>query len=553
MKNKILISIVLLLISVSTVLADDYTKMAEDFKKSLPDTMEFVCINNHYIYCKNKSCKILFRYDLLTKETKTIKSRKAYDIYVVKERVAFLKKHKTKKVYTGIVFYNLQSNEYESEMNNVLIVVDEKEKLIKNFSRAGHYYHLDVYNYGEGETPFYGYNYDRYSKDPLLCDLFFPHVENYFVNTEEVVQFFERDIYHSDYHSMAKDFEKLLPDTMEFVIGQVDSTDINDHYVYCKNKSDNTLFCYDLLMQETKVIKPKMKNDYGFDIYAGKERIAFLKKHKTKNCYTGMVFYNLRYHRFEYEEDNVMLVVDEKEKIIKWIHEAWGERFHLEAYDYDRGNVHLPNNRQTRQEASDLYLKYFHSGFDKEFHWLDDFEGDWLKKKSRSYPVKEDYYYSEFCPQYRFSSESCEGMSGAIRVVKDTLNNVLAVGDIYSNVFHDFGEFDFFLIKYDFEHNAYNIQSENASLRNCIAFLIKERGRTYKAKGKFPDSIINRAEDYVSQLKSDNEVYSDNFNVTRIDGLNFIMQNNQGLKIKQTFFYDKVGKKINRRLTILSK
>ncbi len=55
MKNKILISIVLLLISVSTVLADDYTKMAEDFKKSLPDTMEFVCINNHYI---NSSLKI---------------------------------------------------------------------------------------------------------------------------------------------------------------------------------------------------------------------------------------------------------------------------------------------------------------------------------------------------------------------------------------------------------------------------------------------------------------------------------------------------------------
>ena len=156
MKNKILISIVLLLISVSTVLADDYTKMAEDFKKSLPDTMEFVCtsVNDscRYVLYVNKRNSFrrdkLFIYDIETQKEESIEliEELSPDVYCDGVNIYKGKEHLIICTVGSslLLCYNFQKQKLEIQESWSDIIIDEKEKKVMCFIS---YDKLKIYDY----------------------------------------------------------------------------------------------------------------------------------------------------------------------------------------------------------------------------------------------------------------------------------------------------------------------------------------------------------------------------------------------------------------------
>lgn len=119
-----------------------------------------------------------------------------------------------------------------------------------------------------------------------------------------------------DYHQLAIEFERALPDTMVVLSEQINEI---DHFVFYKNKSNTVLYRYNLETKTTDIIKPELDDfDSISGIYMGKENIIFLKS-DGGNVVLFMI-YNLKTQKFK-EGDYLMdPVVDETDKTIKGLY-----------------------------------------------------------------------------------------------------------------------------------------------------------------------------------------------------------------------------------------
>ena len=239
------------------------------------------------------------------------------------------------------------------------------------------------------------------------------------------------------------------------------------------------------------------------------------------------------------------------------------------------------------------------------FRWLDDYEYSKLKYN----PVKEIYTSADF-PQYVFRYKKINGESKTL-VVYDKKENLVA---IKYNTSHDIdkGSIVKALMKYDYEHNAYDINQENAAIRKSLDDWLNDRSvqqkidalqkeqagvllskqlaqnllynlvnnsDEYKAakiviseydkkgreigrqietlKAQLPSTDIQRSVDsYLRQLKQDNEKiwgYGQTY-FTRIDGLNFILtQKGNNIKVQEIYYMDEESENLKCKYKVLSK
>lgn len=238
------------------------------------------------------------------------------------------------------------------------------------------------------------------------------------------------------------------------------------------------------------------------------------------------------------------------------------------------------------------------------FRWLDKYDESKLKYN----PVKELYTSADF-PQYIF--RKVKKFRDSFWAVYDKVGNLLAVK---YNPYHnsDEDEIEKAGMKYDYLHNAYDINDESPAIRKALddwfhgrsvqqrieklqkeqagVLLSKELARNlayntvsnvkeYNAakivvneydkkeraiarqiealKNSLPPADVQRSVDsYLRQLKSDNDDiwgWSTTY-YTRLDGLNFVLERkDKTLKVKETFYWDDNLKELKCRYEILNK
>lgn len=239
------------------------------------------------------------------------------------------------------------------------------------------------------------------------------------------------------------------------------------------------------------------------------------------------------------------------------------------------------------------------------FRWLDNFDYSKLKYN----PIKEINTSADY-PQYIFRYKKINGESSNLAVY-DKMGNLVA---IKYNTSHDIDKESIMEagMKYDYEHNAYDIKEESAAIRNAlddwyhdrsvqkridalkkkqVGIIMSKRlsqnllynmisnSNEYKAaqivineydkkerdldrqieglKKKLPSTDIQRCVDsYLRQLKSDNDKiwgWGQTY-YTRIDGLNFILtQKDNTLKVQETYYIDKDTDDLKCKYKVLSK
>lgn len=229
---------------------------------------------------------------------------------------------------------------------------------------------------------------------------------------------------------------------------------------------------------------------------------------------------------------------------------------------------------------------------DPNFHWLDRFDTKTLEHKSVSFPVKEDYWASSKYPAYKFHKPENMDFYSAIWAVYDQSNKLVAISkpDISRRRDDENAALQFACAKYDYERNAYDINSQPAAVRNYVAqafatgkSLRKRRDEMIEAvyfkgievqvaatstrigdsqynklKSDFealaaktekevaeinkscPQDVMEKGENYIDQLKKDNVYPWSKLIATRIDGLNFMLTLPDGskLKVRATFGYN---------------
>ena len=246
---------------------------------------------------------------------------------------------------------------------------------------------------------------------------------------------------------------------------------------------------------------------------------------------------------------------------------------------------------------------------DAEFHWLDKFDTNTLTRKTTSFPTKGDYYASEDYPQYKFQRDKHKSHRW---LVYSMSYNLLAVSlptrDDYSYESFEDGMLNA-LVKYDYEHNAYDINSESQAVKNYVAYTANN-GRSVKSKlsslemsqsfldkmianfkqrratGKMTQEafnkqlrdyntetaknkreiatlrkmlpskeVIERADNYIRQLRQDNRDFiTRDFTAIRIDGLSVLLQSpSNDLKIQQTGYFDKKENAVEWKYKVLEK
>ncbi len=120
-----------------------------------------------------------------------------------------------------------------------------------------------------------------------------------------------------DYQTLAIEFERNLPDTMEVLIEQINEI---DHFVYYKNKSNTELLCYDLDKETIENIRPKISNTENvYGIYSGKGNISCLIRNGGLG--SSLIVYNLKTMKFKdiesfWGRDNNDAIADEGAKTI---------------------------------------------------------------------------------------------------------------------------------------------------------------------------------------------------------------------------------------------
>ena len=366
-----------------------------------------------------------------------------------------------------------------------------------------------------------------------------------------------------DYTKMAEDFKKSLPDTMEFVC-----TSVNDscRYVLYVNKRNSflrdKLFIYDIETQKEEsieLIKEFYPDDYcdGVNIYKGKEHLIICTEGSSL-----LLCYNFQKQKLEIQESWSDIIIDEKEKKVM----CFISYDKLKIYDYD-GNILIEekcnsydydDREKMENNQQQMKMEIVIRNIDPNFHWLEKMNyNKWLHWKETSYPVKDSYGYLEDKPQYKFRHDTY----GLRRfIVYDASNKIVAVTRPYERL-HDFyyeydGHYEYdadkifdTLLKYDFDHNAYNIKSDNKNVQNCVERIIRKGAKRFHGElerrywqNQFSVAVVERAFNYIEQLKKDNYV-GDIESIQRIDGMNFLLCFSSGVKVKQTFYkYNDKGK-----------
>lgn len=364
-----------------------------------------------------------------------------------------------------------------------------------------------------------------------------------------------------DYTKMAEDFKKSLPDTMEFVC-----TSVNDssRYVLYVNKCNSflrdKLFIYDIETQKEEsieLIKEFYPDDYcdGVNIYKGKEHLIICTEGSSL-----LLCYNFQKQKLEIQESWSDIIIDEKEKKVM----CFISYDKLKIYDYD-GNILIEekcnsydyyDRERMENNQQQMKMEIVIRNIDPNFHWLEKMNyNKWLHWKETSYPVKDSYGYLEDKPQYKFRHNTYR-----LRrfIVYDASNKIVAVTrpygrlhDFYYDSNHEYDEDKIFdtLIKYDFDHNAYNIKSDNKNVQNCVERIIRKGAKRFHCElerrywqNQFSVAVVERAFNYIEQLKKDNYV-GDIESIQRIDGMNFLLCFSSGVKVKQTFYkYNDKGK-----------
>lgn len=370
-----------------------------------------------------------------------------------------------------------------------------------------------------------------------------------------------------DYTKMAEDFKKSLPDTMEFVC-----TSVNDscRYVLYVNKRNSfridKLFIYDIETQKEESIE-LIKEFYPDDvnIYKGKEHLIICTVNSSLedadfNLY--LLCYNFQKQKLEIQESWSDIIIDEKEKKVMCF--SYDK---LKIYDYD-GNILIEekcnsydydDREKMENNQQQMKMEIVIRNIDPNFHWLEKMNyNKWLHWNETSYPVKDSYGYLEDKPQYKFRHNTY----GLRRfIVYDASNKIVAVTRSYGGLVsdhyfyydrnHEYDEDKIFdtLIKYDFDHNAYNIKSDNKNVQNCVERIIRKGAKRFHCElerrywqNQFSAAVVERAFNYIEQLKKDNYV-GDIESIQRIDGMNFLLCFSSGVKVKQTFYkYNDKGK-----------
>lgn len=367
-----------------------------------------------------------------------------------------------------------------------------------------------------------------------------------------------------DYTKMAEDFKKSLPDTMEFVC-----TSVNDscRYVLYVNKRNSfridKLFIYDIETQKEESIE-LIKEFYPDDvnIYKGKEHLIICTVNSSLedadfNLY--LLCYNFQKQKLEIQESWSDIIIDEKEKKVMCF--SYDK---LKIYDYD-GNILIEekcnsydydDREKMENNQQQMKMEIVIRNIDPNFHWLEKMNyNKWLHWNETSYPVKDSYGYLEDKPQYKFRYNTY----GLRRfIVYDASNKIVAVTRPYERLHHfyydsnhEYDEDKIFdtLIKYDFDHNAYNIKSDNKNVQNCVERIIRKGAKRFHCElerrywqNQFSVAVVERAFNYIEQLKKDNYV-GDIESIQRIDGMNFLLCFSSGVKVKQTFYkYNDKGK-----------
>ncbi len=366
-----------------------------------------------------------------------------------------------------------------------------------------------------------------------------------------------------DYTKMAEDFKKSLPDTMEFVC-----TSVNDscRYVLYVNKRNSfrrdKLFIYDIETQKEESIElikefyPDVYCD-GVNIYKGKEHLIICTEGSSL-----LLCYNFQKQKLEIQESWSDIIIDEKEKKVM----CFISYDKLKIYDYD-GNILIEkkcnsydfdDRERMENNQQQMKMEIVIRNIDPNFHWLEKMNyNKWLHWKDTSYPVKDSYGYLEDKPQYKFRHDTY----GLRRfIVYDASNKIVAVTRPYERLNDFYYEYDGHyeydadkifdtLLKYDFDHNAYNIKSDNKNVQNCVERIIRKGAKRFHGElerrywqNQFSVAVVERAFNYIEQLKKDNYV-GDIESIQRIDGMNFLLCFSSGVKVKQTFYkYNDKGK-----------
>lgn len=153
-----------------------------------------------------------------------------------------------------------------------------------------------------------------------------------------------------DYHQLAIEFERALPDTMVVLSEQINEI---DHFVFYKNKSNTELYRYNLETKTKDIIQPELDDfEVISGIYMGKENIIFLKS-DGGNLVLFMI-YNLKTQKFKEGDYLMEPVVDETDKTIKGYME-YRNNFqppHSFVYDFD-GNKISEEEMQNDEEETE--------------------------------------------------------------------------------------------------------------------------------------------------------------------------------------------------------
>lgn len=252
------------------------------------------------------------------------------------------------------------------------------------------------------------------------------------------------------------------------------------------------------------------------------------------------------------------------------------------------------------------------------FRWLDRFDTNKLKYN----PIKENYKSDDY-PNYVFAKCECAYIDpeyyGKIWAVFDKSDNLVAVQwTQYESREED--DIQLAAMKYDYAHNAYDINSESAEIRKALDDWYNDRtvekqiealqreqaavelsrhlaqkmtSATAKSPEEFkaaqvvnkelaqksialnskiqsikkqmpPKEIQDAVNRYLKQLKEDNNMgyylhYMKDgefpkISRKRIDGLNFLITSTRSnIKVKQTYFYDTLRKRIDSKYMVLNK
>ena len=238
------------------------------------------------------------------------------------------------------------------------------------------------------------------------------------------------------------------------------------------------------------------------------------------------------------------------------------------------------------------------------FRWFDNYNKSKLKYKSVSYPSKDEYYISDEYTQYKFRKHNYDDWRWSIYDKQDNLLAVAMPFDYYNEKDDIRGACN----RYDFEHNAYNINKDNPAVRNYVSakfagataeteifarqFAIRalntklDQARLYLSRRQItqqefnniskavgaeksqyekeiaewqkkmpPTDVVSKANNYIEQLDKDNaNIVSDKMIKVRIDGLNFLLTSPTGkLRVQQTYFYDKKKNRVECKYKVIEK